>query len=87
MNIEQLYGILRAFVPSLFAFAVARGWLGQSEADWIIAGAPAVIAAVWSFWTKRPASVGAQVAQLLERRGDYRLATEVERATKAPPPK
>ena len=59
MTWDQIAGPLRAILPSLFAFAVGKGWIGAGNADWIIAGIMSMGAAVWSIWANRPAAVAA----------------------------
>ena len=61
---DQISGPLRAILPALFAFAVGKGWIGAGNADWIIAGIMSIGAALWSFWTNRPASIAAKVQAL-----------------------
>lgn len=61
---DQISGPLRAILPAIFAFAVGKGWIGAGNADWIIAGIMSIGAAVWSFWTNRPAAVAATTQSL-----------------------
>ena len=59
MSWDQIAGPLRAILPSLFAFAVGKGWLGAGSADWIMASIMSLGAAGWSIWANRPAAVAA----------------------------
>lgn len=60
MNMNQFNGILRAVLPSMLSFAVARGWLTDagvaSVSDsviTIIAAAVTIASAGWSFHTNK----------------------------------
>lgn len=61
---DQIAGPLRAILPSLFAFAVGKGWISAGNADWLIAGILSIGAAGWSFWSNRPASLAAKTQAL-----------------------
>ena len=57
MNADQLAGILRAILPAAVAFAVAKGWVGIGNADWIVASVVSIAVAGWSAWTNKPGTV------------------------------
>ena len=57
MNSDQLTGILRAILPAIVAFAVAKGWVGVGNADWVVTSVIALAAAGWSAWTNKPGTV------------------------------
>lgn len=48
MNQDQLTGIIRALVPPLVTYLVAKGIIPVGSADAVIAAAAAVAAAGWS---------------------------------------
>jgi hypothetical protein len=64
MTWDQIAGPLRAILPPLLAFVVAKGWIPAGSADWIVSSVVALGAAVWSIWSNRPAAIAAS-AQLL----------------------
>ena len=51
MNLNQVNGVLRAVIPALLAYAVGRGWLGESQAADILPAILALVAAGWSVIT------------------------------------
>lgn len=53
MNTDQWGGLVRAIVPPLTAFAVAKGWIPVGSADTVIAAIAAIGAAGWSIYTNR----------------------------------
>jgi hypothetical protein len=57
MNSDQLAGILRAVLPAVVAFAVAKGWVGAGSADWLVASVVSIVCAGWSAWTNKPGTV------------------------------
>ena len=57
MNQDQLTGILRAILPAVVAFGVAKGWFSTGMADWIAASVVTLAAAGWSVWTNKPGTV------------------------------
>jgi hypothetical protein len=57
MNSDQINGVVRAVLPALLAFAVAKGWIGAGSVDWIVASAVTLIAAGWSIWSNKPGTV------------------------------
>jgi len=48
MNLDQITGVVRAIVPAILAYIVAKGWITESGAADITAAAVAVVAAIWS---------------------------------------
>jgi len=48
MNLDQLGGIVRAVVPPLVTYLVAKGIIPAGSADAVISAAVAIAAAVWS---------------------------------------
>jgi hypothetical protein len=57
MNSDQLGGIVRAIVPPLVAYLVAKGVIPAGAADSIISAAVAVAAAAWSIVSNRTGKV------------------------------
>ncbi len=57
MNQDQLTGIIRAVVPPLVAYLVAKGYIPAGSADPLVAAAVAVAAAVWSIHNNRTGKV------------------------------
>jgi hypothetical protein len=57
MNYDQTTGILRAIIPPALAYAVAKGWITQSDVGDITAAIVAVGAAVWSVVNNRTGKV------------------------------
>jgi hypothetical protein len=53
MNQDQLGGIVRAVVPPLITYLVAKGFVPAGSADAIISAAAAIAAAVWSIATNK----------------------------------
>lgn len=51
---EQLGGIVRAVVSTAATYAIAKGWIGAEDAEWLMGGVIAVATAGWSWWVKRP---------------------------------
>lgn len=64
MNYEQITGIIRAVLPAVLAYAVAKGWIAESSVGDIVAAAVAVGAAVWSVLTHTSARTVATVAAM-----------------------
>jgi len=64
MTWDQIAGPLRAILPALLAFAVAKGWINAGAADWIVTSVIAVGAAGWSVWANRPAAIAATAQSL-----------------------
>ena len=64
MTWDQIAGPLRAILPALLAFVVAKGWIPAGSADWIVTSVLALGAAGWSVWSNRPAAMAAN-AQVL----------------------
>ena len=48
MNLNQVNGILRAVIPAILAYAVGRGWLGESQVADITTAVITLVAAAWS---------------------------------------
>lgn len=48
MNQDQITGIVRAVVPPLVTYLVAKGIIPVGSADAVVAAAAAVVAAGWS---------------------------------------
>ena len=57
MNGDQIGGIIRAILPPLVAFGVAKGWVNAGNADWVIASITSIAVAIWSVWTNKPGTV------------------------------
>lgn len=53
MNANQVNGILRTVVPALLAYAVAKGWLTDSQVADISAAIITLVMAGWSFVSNR----------------------------------
>jgi len=53
----QLGGIVRAIAAPAMAYAVAKGYIPASDADWLLVGAATAVTAVWSWWTNRPVAL------------------------------
>ena len=53
MNSDQLGGVVRAIVPPLVTYLVAKGIVPAGSSDAIIAAALALAAAGWSIVTNR----------------------------------
>ncbi len=51
MNANQVTGIVRAVVPAALAWAVAKGWIGQSAVADVTAAVVTVAAAAWSVYS------------------------------------
>lgn len=64
MSWDQIAGPLRAILPALAAYAIAKGWISVGSADWIISSILALGAAGWSIWSNRPAAVAAATQAL-----------------------
>lgn len=48
---NQVMGVLRAVLPALFAYAVARGWISQSSVADVSAAILTLAAAGWSVYS------------------------------------
>jgi hypothetical protein len=57
MDVNQITGPIRAIVPALTAFAIAKGWLPAGDYAEPIVGIVAGLAAIWSYFSNRPAKV------------------------------
>ena len=55
MDLNSITGILRAIVPAICAYAVAKGWIAAGAVGDISAAVIAIAAAVWSVKTNKPA--------------------------------
>lgn len=64
MSWDQIAGPLRAILPAVFAFAIAKGWISVGVADWLGTSILALGAAGWSVWSNRPAAVAASAQAL-----------------------
>lgn len=53
MDINIINGVLRAVLPSIFAYAVAKGWISQSQVADLTAAAITIAAAIWSIKSNR----------------------------------
>ncbi len=51
MSWNVINGVLRAILPAAFAFAVGKGWIGQSQVADLTAAVIAFAAAGWSAYT------------------------------------
>lgn len=51
MTQNQAMGILRAVVPAVFAYAVAKGWVSDSQVADYTAMAITIASAVWSHFS------------------------------------
>ena len=60
MNTDQITGIVRAVLPAMLAYAVAKGWITTSSVGDITAAAVAVAAAVWSVHNNKTGKVVGQ---------------------------
>ncbi len=56
MNWNVINGVLRALLPAAFAFAVGKGWIGQSQVADLTAAVIALAAGAWSIYTNLKAS-------------------------------
>lgn len=55
MELNTVNGVLRAVLPSVFAYAVAKGWLSTSQVADVTAAIITLVAAAWSIqsnWKK-----------------------------------
>ena len=52
---NTINGVLRAVVPAVLAYAVARGWVTQGSVGDITAAVVTIAAAIWSVFTNRKA--------------------------------
>lgn len=57
MGTDQITGIIRAIVPALLAYAVAKGWIDAGAVGAIGAAVVTLAAAVWSYFTNQPGKV------------------------------
>jgi len=57
MNQDQLGGIVRAVVPPVITWLVAKNIIPAGSADLVIAAAAALVAAVWSVFSNRTGKV------------------------------
>lgn len=57
MNLDQITGIIRAVVPPLVAWLVAKGYIPAGSADPVIAAVVAIAAAVWSVHSNQTGKV------------------------------
>jgi hypothetical protein len=57
MNQDQIGGIVRAVVPSLVTYLVAKGIVPAGSADALIAAAVAIAAAGWSIVSNKTGKV------------------------------
>ena len=64
MSWDQIAGPLRAILPALFAFLVAKGYINIGMADWLTSSILALGAAGWSIWSNRPAAIAASAQQV-----------------------
>lgn len=48
MDMNSVNGVLRAVVPAVLSYAVAKGWIGASAVADITAAVVAIAAAMWS---------------------------------------
>ena len=60
MNTDQITGIVRAVLPAMLAYAVAKGWITTSSVGDITAAAVAVASAVWSVHNNKTGKVVGQ---------------------------
>jgi hypothetical protein len=64
MTWDQIAGPLRAILPAILAFAIAKGWINAGMADWLTTSIIALGAAGWSIWSNRPAAMAANAQEL-----------------------
>lgn len=57
MNSNQIGGIIRAVVPAILAYGVARGWLSQSVVADVTTAAITIAAAIWSVYTNATGTI------------------------------
>ena len=57
MNSDQVTGVVRAILPAVLAYAVAKGWITTSSVGDITAAAVAVASAVWSVQNNKTGKV------------------------------
>lgn len=51
MNANQIAGVVRAIVPAALAYAVAKGWLTDSQVADISAAIVVLVMAAWSVYS------------------------------------
>lgn len=51
MDLNTINGVLRAVLPSAFAYAVAKGWISDSQVADLTAAVITIVAAAWSIKT------------------------------------
>lgn len=56
MDVNTINGILRAVVPAIIAYLVGKGTIPAADYGPLIAAGTAMVAAVWSVWSKKPAA-------------------------------
>lgn len=54
MDFNSIAGVLRAVVPAILAYVVAKGWIAETAVADITAATVAVAAAVWSVFSNKP---------------------------------
>ena len=54
---DQMGGIIRAIVPPILAWFLAKGYITSDQVAPIIAGAVAIATAAWSTYTNKPGTV------------------------------
>ena len=57
MNSDQVTGVVRAILPAVLAYAVAKGWITTSSVGDITAASVAVASAVWSVQNNKTGKV------------------------------
>lgn len=56
MDINTINGVIRALFPAIVAYLVGAGYIPAADYGPLLAGLTAVIAAVWSIKSKKPAA-------------------------------
>lgn len=54
MDSNSIAGVIRAIVPAVLAYAVGKGWIGETSVTDITAACVAIASAVWSILSNRP---------------------------------
>ena len=57
MNYDQITGVLRAFIPAICAYFVAKGWISSDTVGLIVTAAVTVAAAIWSIVNNKTGKV------------------------------
>ncbi len=57
MNQDQITGILRAVVPAVLSYAVAKGWIDAGVVGEVTAAVITIFAAAWSVYNNQTGKV------------------------------